>query len=97
MPIIENTDFSFGNTVPFFSKQPKLSKDKVSISVDRAIQKALSFRVLATIGTFAVTYAFTGNVAAGVGISTAQAVTNTTLYYLHERMWDKNVPIKEAK
>ena len=62
------------------------------ISKDRKIQKSLSFRVFATMGTFAVAYAFTGNFLVSAPIAGAQAITNTLIYYEHEKYWEKKEP-----
>lgn len=63
------------------------------VKLPKAMQKSLSFRVFATIGTFAVAFAFTGSPFTSMGLATAQALTNTTIYYYHEKFWDK----KETK
>ena len=101
MPTQKNTDSGISTYLPFRQRENKLSADKSifpavrtrpkspKIIMPRALKKSLTFRVFATLGTFAVTYAFTGNVVTGMGISTAQALTNTTIYYWHERMWTK--------
>jgi uncharacterized membrane protein len=83
--------------VPVFQQKPKLSKDKITLKLDRAIKKSLSFRVLATIGTFAVTYAFTGNPFTSTGVATAQALTNTTIYFVHEKMWERELVNNSGK
>lgn len=82
-------------------KQPLVLEPKTSLNtvnsfepiraineMDRAVKKSISFRVVATLGTFAVTFAFTGNPFTSIGIATAQAITNTTIYYYHEKHWD---------
>jgi uncharacterized membrane protein len=59
----------------------------------RALRKSLSFRLFATIGTFAVAWIFTGNPFTSLGLAGAQAVTNTTIYYAHEKAWEQKNPI----
>jgi uncharacterized membrane protein len=64
------------------------------ISKDEKIQKSLSFRLFATIGTFLVAFVFTGQAFTSLGLAGAQAITNTTIYYYHEKAWEKKPEIK---
>ncbi|MCX6804139.1 MAG: DUF2061 domain-containing protein [Candidatus Diapherotrites archaeon] len=57
-------------------------------SMERAVKKSISFRVFATMGTFAVAWVFTGNPFTSIGLASAQAITNTTIYYWHEKHWE---------
>lgn len=57
-------------------------------SMERAVKKSISFRIFATVGTFAVAWVFTGNPFTSLGVASAQAITNTTIYYFHEKHWD---------
>jgi len=66
-------------------------------SMERAMKKSISFRVFATMGTFAVAWVFTGNPFTSIGVASAQAITNTTIYYYHERWWDQNGNKRNAK
>ena len=67
------------------------------ISKDKKIQKSISFRIVATVGTFACAYVFTGNPFISLPIAGAQALTNTTIYYFHEGYCDKENEPKEPK
>lgn len=61
---------------------------KAISSMDKAVKKSISFRIVATMGTFAVAWVFTGNPFMSVGVASAQAITNTTIYYFHEKHWE---------
>ena len=55
----------------------------------RSITKALTWRALASLATFIISYIVTGNFAAATGIASVQVVVNLILYYVHERVWNK--------
>jgi len=55
----------------------------------RSIVKTISWRVLATLATMFIVFAFTGKVKLSVGIGLVEAVSKMVLYYLHERTWGK--------
>ena len=55
----------------------------------RSITKALTWRALASLATFIISYIVTGNIAAATGIASVQVVVNLILYYVHERIWNK--------
>ena len=55
----------------------------------RSITKALTWRALASLATFIISYIVTGNFAAATGIASVQVVVNLILYYVHERIWNK--------
>lgn len=55
----------------------------------RSIVKALTWRVLASLATFIISYTLTGDLKAATGIATVQIFVNLLLYYIHERIWNK--------
>ena len=55
----------------------------------RSITKALTWRALASLATFIISYIVTGDFAAATGIASVQVVVNLILYYVHERIWNK--------
>jgi uncharacterized membrane protein len=55
----------------------------------RSITKALTWRALASLATFVISYIVTGNFAAATGIASVQVFVNLLLYYVHERIWNK--------
>jgi uncharacterized membrane protein len=55
----------------------------------RSITKAITWRALASLATFIISYMVTGNFAAATGIASVQVFVNLLLYYFHERIWNK--------
>ena len=55
----------------------------------RSIVKALTWRALASLATFIISYALTGDIVAATGIASVQVFVNLFLYYVHERIWNK--------
>jgi uncharacterized membrane protein len=55
----------------------------------RSIAKALTWRILASMATFVISYTVTGDLTAATGIAGVQVVVNLMLYYVHERIWNK--------
>lgn len=53
----------------------------------RSLTKAVSWRVLGSIDTFALGWLLTGNFVVAGSIATLEVATKTVLYYLHERGW----------
>jgi uncharacterized membrane protein len=61
----------------------------MSDTTKRSLVKTISWRVTGSSATFLIAYAMTGNFAIAGVIGLAQMVTNTILYYIHERVWNK--------
>ena len=55
----------------------------------RSITKALTWRALASLATFIISYTVTGDFAVATGIASIQVFVNLLLYYVHERIWNK--------
>lgn len=55
----------------------------------RTIIKTLSWRVMATIATFLVSYVISSDISIASGIAGTQIFIHTFLYYIHERAWIK--------
>jgi uncharacterized membrane protein len=53
----------------------------------RSILKAVSWRTLGTLDTFAISWFFTGKVEVAGSIAGLEIVTKIVWYYLHERVW----------
>jgi uncharacterized membrane protein len=58
----------------------------------RSISKAISWRIVGSIDTFALTWLITGNLIAAGSVASLETVSKIALYYLHERAWS-NVPL----
>ena len=65
---------------------------RVSDSHMRSISKAISWRILGSIDTFALTWLITGNLIAAGSVASLETISKIVLYYLHERAWS-NVPL----
>lgn len=58
-------------------------------SAMRSIGKAISWRVVATLTTTLLVYAFTGRTDIAMTIGLLEAITKMALYYFHERAWNR--------
>jgi uncharacterized membrane protein len=55
----------------------------------RSLVKTVTWRITGSGATFAISYLISGNVAIAGSIAIVQLVSNTVLYFLHERVWNK--------
>jgi uncharacterized membrane protein len=55
----------------------------------RSLVKTVSWRVTGSSATFLIAYLMTGNLAVAGVIGVIQMISNTILYYFHERIWNK--------
>ena len=55
----------------------------------RTVIKAMSWRVIATLVTFTVTYCVTKELVLATGIGLADGVIKIFAYYSHERIWNR--------
>ena len=55
----------------------------------RSIVKTISWRITGSTATFLIAYIMTGNFALAGVIGIIQLISNTILYYIHERIWNK--------
>ena len=58
-------------------------------SATRSVFKALSWRVIASLTTTLLVYAFTGRTDVAVTVGLLEAATKMVLYYFHERLWNR--------
>jgi uncharacterized membrane protein len=54
----------------------------------RSFAKAISWRVVATLTTMLLVFAFTGSLMISGGVGVAELVVKILVYYLHERVWN---------
>ena len=59
-------------------------------SKKRSVLKTLSWRTIASLDTFILTWLVTGSPTAGLTVSGLEIVTKMVLYYFHERAWIRN-------
>jgi uncharacterized membrane protein len=55
----------------------------------RSVVKTVTWRVTGSTATFLIAYLMTGNFAVASVIGVAQMISNTVLYYIHERLWNR--------
>jgi len=55
----------------------------------RSLIKAVSWRVTGTLDTVIISYLITGRIRWALSIGFVELFTKVTLYYLHERLWNK--------
>jgi uncharacterized membrane protein len=58
-------------------------------STKRSLVKTISWRVTGSTATFLIAYILTGNLAVAGVIGVTQMISNTVLYYFHERVWNR--------
>lgn len=56
---------------------------------NRSVVKTIKWRITGSSATFLIAYILTGNFAIAGVIGITQMITNTILYYAHERVWNK--------
>lgn len=54
-----------------------------------SVYKSLSWRMVATLTTFLISWAVTGSLAIGLGIASIEFWLKILIYYVHERAWIK--------
>ena len=57
--------------------------------VKKSLFKTISWRCLATLDTFLITWLITGSLLIGGSVVSLEVLTKTFLYYVHERVWSK--------
>lgn len=55
----------------------------------RSLTKAISWRLIGTMDTVAISLLITGELITAFSIGITELVSKTILYYLHERVWNK--------
>lgn len=55
----------------------------------RSIVKAISWRTTGTLDTIILSFIITGKIKLALSIGALELITKTTLYYFHERLWNK--------
>ena len=55
----------------------------------RSLVKTISWRITGSGATFGISYLISGNFVIASSIASIQLVSNTILYFIHERVWNK--------
>ena len=64
-------------------------EDKKAEAHYRSVIKSISWRIVGTIDTIAISWLITGQVKTALAIGSIEVVTKMILYYFHERTWNK--------
>ena len=57
--------------------------------VKRSLVKTMSWRILATLTTFVISWIITGTLSLAISIGAFEFMSKFLLYYFHERAWNK--------
>lgn len=57
-------------------------------TLQRSLFKTISWRITGSGATLAISFVLTGNLAMAGSIAAIQLVSNTILYFIHERIWN---------
>jgi uncharacterized membrane protein len=63
--------------------------DKYHHSKKRSLYKAITYRIIGTMDTFFIAWFFTGSITTGGYVAIAEVFTKIFIYYVHERIWDR--------
>jgi uncharacterized membrane protein len=61
----------------------------VSDTTGRSLIKTITWRLTGSGATFGISYLISGNFVIAGSIATIQLISNTVLYFIHERIWNK--------
>ena len=61
----------------------------ITEKVPRSVAKMITWRALMVIQYFCIGYFTTGSIAFGAGLAGVTTIVNSTLYFFHERAWNK--------
>jgi len=63
-------------------------KTEKSDSHSKSLVKSISWRILGTLDTIAISWALTGTLSVALSIGSIEVFTKFLLYYGHERIWN---------
>lgn len=67
----------------------KIGRLENSVRRSRSFYKALTWRILASLDTFLVSFIITGRFDWATSIAIFEIITKSIIYYLHERIWNR--------
>lgn len=62
---------------------------KFKEKITRSVAKLITWRIINLIVTFLLGYLSTGSISRGLTVMGVALVINSTVYYIHERIWNK--------
>jgi uncharacterized membrane protein len=57
--------------------------------IKRSFVKTITWRLTGSSSTFLISFFLTGSFTIASSIAVIQVISNTVLYYIHERLWNK--------
>ena len=69
--------------------QNKNIKLKPRLERKRHVAKTITWRIVASLDTFILSWLLTGSASIGMTIASLEILTKMVLYYAHERQWEK--------
>ncbi|OSM01362.1 DUF2061 domain-containing protein [Magnetofaba australis] len=75
--------------LPHHEESRFVTGERVMESRARSIAKTASWRILATMDTFLISWVITGSLKFAGGIASLEVFTKLALYYGHERAWSR--------
>ena len=67
----------------------KKQSDAFHHSKKRSLYKAITYRIIGSLDTFIISTFIIKSAKLGGGVAIAEIITKPILYYIHERIWDK--------
>ncbi len=67
----------------------KKQSEKFHHSKKRSLYKAITYRIIGSLDTFVISSFIIKSTKLGGGVAIAEIITKPILYYIHERIWDK--------
>ena len=67
----------------------KKQSDAFHHSKKRSLYKAITYRIIGSLDTFIISSFVIKSAKLGGGVAIAEIITKPILYYIHERIWDK--------
>ena len=64
--------------------------------VDRSLAKAITYRALSMVNVFTLSYLATDSVEISAAFVAASALYSTSIYFLHEVMWNQYGPVPQS-
>ena len=71
------------------AKEQVTETSKNKDSIKKSLIKTVSWRIVGTLDTVAISWLLTGKLDVAFSIGSIELVTKMALYYLHERVWNK--------
>ena len=65
-------------------------KSKFQEKIPRSLAKMISWRMLIIFQYFIIGYYTTGSIVFGLGLASLTTIVNSTLYFFHERAWNRS-------